>query len=122
MRLSSGGVFDFDGVSEDKKMLVCISTSTARTSGGNHAAGKMMKIRSDLYFLLLANAERRVAVFTDKGMYDAWAAEKANGRVPAHIEFALGENMPEELLTRLRVSQRDASLEVNPRRADSSRG
>jgi hypothetical protein len=40
------------------------------TAGGKHAVGKMLKIRSDMYFLLLAEAERRIVVLTEKDMND----------------------------------------------------
>src|SRR5205807_2594422 len=59
VRLSCGGYFDADAVSENFKIVAAISTSGARTSGGKNAVGKMLKIRSDMYFLLLADAERR---------------------------------------------------------------
>lgn len=55
--LSPGGVFDFDAVGEDGRVVATISTSGAKTSGGKNAVGKMLKVRSDIYFLLLAKAE-----------------------------------------------------------------
>lgn len=45
--LSSGGVFDFDAVSEDRKIVATISTSGAKTVTGKHAVGKLLKIRSE---------------------------------------------------------------------------
>jgi len=41
VRLSSGGVFDFDAVSEDHSVVATISTSGAKTAGGKYAVGKM---------------------------------------------------------------------------------
>lgn len=52
--LSSGGVFDFDAVSDDRKTAACISTSSGMTARGKHAVGKLMKLRSDMLFLHLA--------------------------------------------------------------------
>src|SRR6266496_2851230 len=52
--LRSGGVFDFDAVSGDKKVAISISTSGSLTSSGKRGAGKLFKLRSDMYFLLLA--------------------------------------------------------------------
>jgi hypothetical protein len=37
--LRSGGVFDFDAVSEDRSIVATVSTSGAKTSGGKHAVG-----------------------------------------------------------------------------------
>jgi hypothetical protein len=38
VRLSSGGFFDFDGVSADGATIATISTSGAKTSGGGMAS------------------------------------------------------------------------------------
>ena len=46
--LRSGGVFDFDAVSEDHSVVATISTSGYRTSRGKHAVGKILKLRSDI--------------------------------------------------------------------------
>lgn len=67
VKLSSGGVCDFDAVSADRKIVAAISTSGALTVGNKLAVGKMLKIRSDMYFLLLAEAERRIVVLTEGG-------------------------------------------------------
>ena len=49
--IRSGGVFDFDAVSEDRSVVATISTSGSKTSGGKHAVGKILKLRSDMLFL-----------------------------------------------------------------------
>jgi hypothetical protein len=51
------------------------------TASNKVAVGKMPKIRSDMYFLLLAEAERRVVVLTEQSMYDQCLKEVAGGRV-----------------------------------------
>ena len=65
MPLSSGGVFDFDAVSADKTIVASISTSGARTARGKHAVGKLMKLRSDMLFLLLNEAPRKVIILCE---------------------------------------------------------
>lgn len=55
--LESGGKYSFDAVSDDNKVVAVISTSGARISSGKNGVGKMLKIRSDMYFLLLVDAE-----------------------------------------------------------------
>ena len=70
VRLTSGGVFDFDAVSADGTTVANISTSASRTSGGKAGVGKLMKIRSDMLFLVLAAAQRSVMIFSEKDMYD----------------------------------------------------
>jgi len=112
-RLSSGGVFDFDAVSEDGKIVATISTSGARTATGKLAVGKLLKIRSDMFFLLLAKAERRLVVLTEPDMLELCQKEKERGRVPDSIEFYLAD-IPEELRERLRTARKKASREVSP--------
>jgi hypothetical protein len=113
VQLSSGGVCDFDAVSSDGSIVAAISTSGARTAGGKYAVGKMLKIRSDMYFLLLASAARRIVVLTEKDMYENCLKEVGGGRVPASIEFVHAE-IPAELEARLRDARQVASREVQP--------
>ena len=115
VRLSSGGVCDFDAVSSDRRIVAAISTSGAVTAGGKYAVGKLLKIRSDMFFLLLAEAERRIVVLTEKDMYERCIKEVQGGRVPSSIEFVRAE-IPLELEARLQISRGTASDEVLPRR------
>jgi len=117
--LRSGGVFDFDAVSPDRKVIAAISTSSASTSGGKLAVGKLQKIRSDMLFLLLANAERRLVVLTERDMYELCLKEREGGRVPEEIEFAHAE-LPACLKDKLSKAKELASEEVRPRRENPS--
>jgi hypothetical protein len=110
VKLRSGGVFDFDAVSGDKSIVATISTSGARTSGGKLATGKVMKIRSDMLFLTMANASRRVVVLTEKDMYEQCLKEKEGGRVPQEIEFVYAP-LPEKLNELLVAARHKASVE-----------
>ena len=113
LRLSSGGVFDFDAVSENGTIVANISTSGATTASGRRAVGKLLKIRSDMFFLLLAEVERRLVVLTEPDMLELCQEEKERGRVPSSIEFCVA-NIPDELAQRLRRARRKASREVSP--------
>jgi hypothetical protein len=112
-KLTSGGAFEFDAVSEDRKIVAVISTGGAKTATGKSAAGKIRKIRSDMFFLLLADTERRIVVLTEQDMFSRWEEEKDNGRVPPEIEFCLVE-IPPELRERLQRARMQASNEVSP--------
>jgi hypothetical protein len=115
LRLSSGGVFDFDAVSEDKSIIASISTSSARTSGGKHAVGKLMKLRSDMLFLLLVEGiSRKYLILTEKSMHELCLKEQENGRAPKDIQFLLAE-ITSELEQRLVHARHAASKEVSPR-------
>ena len=112
--LTSGGVFDFDAVSKDKTIASNISTSGARTASGKNAVGKIHKIRSDIYFLLLCNVKRRIVALTEKDMFEHWLKERRVGRVPESIEFIL-VGIPDELRRRLVCARSRSSGEVSPR-------
>ena len=73
----------------------------------------MNKVRSDIYFLLLARVQRRLALFTEQDMYARWVKEVEIGRVPSSIEF-VHVAIPEDLNLKLRVSCQEASREVTP--------
>lgn len=113
LRLSAGGVFDFDAVSSDNSIVANISTSSGLTSGGRSPAGKIQKLRADMLFLLMVKAEKRLIVLTEKGMYDLCLKEKGNGRVPLEIEFVLVE-LHETLSKSLQDAREIASKEVSP--------
>src|SRR2546422_10975751 len=76
LRLDSGGVFDFDAVSADNATVATISTSAGSTASGKHPTGKLMKLRSDMFFLLLVDAKRRLVVLTEPNMYELCVKEK----------------------------------------------
>ena len=113
LRLSSGGVFDFDAVSTDRKIVATISTSGATTASGKYGVGKMMKLRSDMLFLLLAERLQSFIVLTECDMYELCRKEQQAGRVPKQIDFLHAE-LPPELVQRLREARRVSSAEVSP--------
>ena len=113
MRLSSGGVFDFDAVSTDDRIVASISTSGGKTSGGKLGVGKLQKLRADMLFLTMVVADKRLMVLTERDMYEICLKEKQGGRVPLGIEFYLVE-LPPELAGKLRDAKEQASQEVRP--------
>lgn len=119
LRLRSGGVFDFDAVSEDHSIVAAISTSGAKTSSGNHAVGKLLKLRSDMLFLTLVEAQRRIIVLTESDMCDLCNREFAAGRVPKEIEFVCAD-IPVDLRKRLVEGRQKASGESSGRAVGAS--
>jgi hypothetical protein len=107
LKLRSGGVFDFDAVSDDHSIVATISTSGSKTSSGKHAVGKILKLRSDMLFLTMVEAKRRIVVLTEQDMCDQCQKEVAGGRVPPEIEFVTAI-IPEELRAKL-IKARAAS-------------
>jgi hypothetical protein len=110
LRLRSGGVFDFDAVSEDHSVVATISTSGSKTSGGKNAVGKILKLRSDMLFLTMVEARQRIIVLTERDMCDYCEREKAAGRIPPEIDFVCAI-IPDDLRSRLVVARLKASGE-----------
>jgi hypothetical protein len=119
LRLRSGGVFDFDAVSEDHSIVATVSTSGAKTSTGKYAVGKILKLRSDMLFLTQVNAKRRIIVLTEKDMCDQCNKEFAAGRVPKEIEFVCAD-IPDDLRARLMEGREKASGESSGKAVGAS--
>ena len=113
VQLTSGGVFDFDAVSADQTIVASISTSGSRTAPGKHATGKMMKLRSDILYLLMTKAARRLVILCEKDMYERCKREVGGGRLPKEIEF-FHAPLPDALAIRLFAARQVASNEVSP--------
>lgn len=118
--LEWGGKFDFDAVSTDWTIVAAISTSAGKTASGKLAVGQIMKMRSDVLFLLHAKAQRRIMVFTESDMFQVCQQEVLVGRLPKTIEFTQAE-IPPELRMRLREARKKASEEVTPAAIESTR-
>lgn len=108
--LRSGGVFDFDAVSDDHSVVATISTSGAKTSGGKYAVGKILKLRSDMLFLTMVEGKRRIIILTERDMCDQCQKEAAGGRVPPEIEFVCAI-LPDDLNRKLVEARLKASGE-----------
>lgn len=118
LRLSAGGVFDFDAVSYDKTIVASISTSGGKTRTGKLAVGKLMKLRSDMLFLqMLESPCSKLIVLTDSSMLTVCKKEGDSGRTPPGIDFVLAE-IPDELERRLVQARIAASKEVTPREVE----
>lgn len=114
IQLSSGGNHSFAAVSSDRRMVGTICTGAASTANGKLAVGKLNKVRADLYFLLLAEAERKFIVVVQPVMRQLLTSERDEfRRIPSNIEI-IGANLPPKLLDRLAAAQKEASVEVSP--------
>lgn len=111
--LSSGGKFRFSAVSADGRIVASISTSGGKTSSGKLGVGKLQKLRSDMLFLTMASAKRRLLILTQADMYEVCLKEVQRGRVPGGIEFHLAA-LPTELVRKLNRARERASREVQP--------
>lgn len=113
LQLNTEGYFDFDAVSTDRKIVVNISTSSCRTSGGNISSAKIQKLRADMLFLTMVEADKKIIALSEKDMYDYLLKEKKNGRVPNEIDF-IHAPIPEHLTDALTAARKIAVDEVTP--------
>jgi hypothetical protein len=116
VRLVTGGQFRFDAVSTDGSVVASTSTSRAKMSSGKSGVVKMMKLRSDMLFLTLVVASKKLLIFTEECMYRACSAENERGRTPRDINFLLAP-LPQVLVEKLIAARLISSAEVRPNRA-----
>src|SRR2546428_707934 len=57
---------EFDAVSEDGRIVASVKASSGKTSGGNVPSGKLKDAFTELHFLGLAAAQRKILVLTDE--------------------------------------------------------
>lgn len=110
LRLSSGGLFEFDAISQDNKLIASVSTSGGITAPGRKATPKLNKIRSDILFLLLCDANQRFILLTDKAMFDLCEQERTNGRMPPQVEF-IHVPLPHDLEKQCQMARQIAAEE-----------
>jgi len=109
---SYGGIFIPDAVSEDGKIAVCVSTSTARTGRGNFGVAKHNKILKDCYFLEKLPVERRILIFTERSMYESVLSYRDVLRhIGPEIEI-LHVQLPPALATEVSAVRAKASRET----------
>ena len=118
VKLTSGGRFEFDAVSDDRRTVATISSAGGITAGGTRGAGKLMKIRADVLFLTLVTEPRRLVVLTQRDMYELCCREQQRGRFPQTISFVHAE-LPADLAACLALARESASREVSPKAAAS---
>ena len=114
VKLSLGGVHEFSAVSSDPKIVACISTSELKSPGNNKGVGKVKSIFADLYFLIHAEANKRMVLFTEQDMFAYFEQEAARGRVPKSIHLYHVPITDKHLCEKLIASRQRASKEVSP--------
>ena len=114
LKLTWGGSFAFDAVSNDGAIVAAISTSAARTATGKLATAKFQKLKTDaLYLLHLETDARCVMVFTEESMYEYFKKAVVAGRFPPTIEL-LHVPLPADLHAQVLASREVASNETSP--------
>jgi len=91
--MQNRGVFVFDAVSEDMKIIGNINTTEIYTLGGKPYITSKNKdsLRSDCLMLALRSAEVKLIIFRDTYMHSFALNEQSEGRLPLDIKFCLAE-------------------------------
>src|SRR4051794_25144215 len=93
--LTPGGTHEFDAVSSDRKIVASIKTSSGLTSGGRIPSGKINSATSEVYFLTLVDAPRRLLVLTTPSFHEIFTRVMV-GKIAPGIEVVL-EVLPPEI-------------------------
>ena len=114
LKLSTGGMHEFDAVSEDRRIVASIKTAGGRTASGRFPVGKIKSTEAELYYLALVPAEVRLLVLTSREFY-AMMKRRLEGRLAPGISLEL-VLLPSEMEEEVRRIRRVASREVAPTR------
>ncbi len=102
---------EFDAVSADGHIVAGIKSSSGKTSGGSHPSGKVATAYQELYFLSLAQAERRILVLTDPEFHEIFKRH-SDGRLAHGLELLLIP-LPPELKEQAQKVHGEASQEMS---------
>jgi hypothetical protein len=111
LRMHGGGLFEFDAVSSDLKIIANVSTATACTHRGSVASGKKSKLRADCLMLQLGSGEKKLMILTEPCLYELAIKEQKVGRLPLDIEICHAV-LPQRLRIELEKAREKASQEV----------
>lgn len=107
VRLTSGGLFEFDAVSEDGSIIASVATSKKKGASGKNAIGSILKFCCDMFYMLLVDTKRRIQILTEQDMFEYWKKEVDGCRVPASIKF-VHVDLPVDLDARLKCARKKA--------------
>lgn len=88
IKLVSGGMHRFDVVSDDGTLVGGVKTSPLRpsSSGPTVSPGTIKSTYTELYFLSLANAKKKLMILTDRDYYKKFVRD-SRGKVAGGIEI-----------------------------------
>jgi hypothetical protein len=102
---------EFDAVSADRRIVAGIKSSSGKTSSGRRPSGKIAAAYKELYFLSLAQAERRILVLSDPEFYKIMESD-CDGRLAPGLELMLIPLSP-ELARQVQTVHTTASQEMS---------
>jgi len=112
VRLVTGGIHRFDVVAKDGSIIAGIKTSALRENG-RVGAGVIKSTFTELYFLSLVKADKRLMVLTDKE-YCAYFQKISNGKVADGIEIIYC-SLPKEVEGNISIVHNNCRKEIGKR-------
>jgi hypothetical protein len=112
VKLVTGGLHEFDAVSEDGRIVAAIKSAGGKTVGGKNPSGKIKAAIAELYFLTLVEAPKRFLILTSPAFLDILSRE-LEGRLAKGVDLKLVE-LPLTLQQKVSKVQAIASYEVSP--------
>ena len=109
LKLRTGGNHEFDAVSQDNSIIAGIKTNSGKTSGGHPPSGKYFALYTEIYFLSLVQAQKRLLVLTNEDMYKAFQ-NHSRGKIAEGIEIVFCQ-LPQNIREKVASIQAEASRE-----------
>ena len=81
LKLKTGGLHKFDVISKDRTIVGGIKANSLRKDG-KVGAGVIKSIFTELYFLSLVEAKRKVLILTNKGFYELFKRRSSGQILP----------------------------------------
>jgi hypothetical protein len=105
------GYHSFDAVSHDGQIVASVKASSGLTSGGKLPVGKTKDAYTELHFLSLVSASKRVLILTDSDFFRIFS-DVSDGRLPQGVEV-LHIPLPDEIQAKVRAARGIASEEMS---------
>jgi len=112
LELKTGGRHRFDVVSKDRTIVGGIKATSLREDGGV-GAGAIKSIFTELYFLSLVKAKKKVLILTNKGFYDLFK-RRSLGQILPDTDVIYCK-LPKELDSKAAGIHKVASGEIGKR-------
>lgn len=101
---------EFDGVSEDREIIITVASNSGYTSGGRKPTGKIRSVYASCYFLNLTRASKKVIVLTDPEFYEIFRKDSDGLLNGIELKYI---NLPAELKEIAKKVKDDASREMS---------
>lgn len=110
--LGSGGVHEFDAVSQDRQIVASVKSASGLTATGKIPSGKIMSSTAELYFLSLVDAPSRMLVLTTPAFHEIFC-KVMKGKVAPGL-YVRCIPLPTEIQLAVDKIVAEASAEVSP--------